>query len=152
MTLARCIPGPIPGTAPAACPYDAGVSDLQCPATLLVLGREGWPGHLPIPEDRNVAVVYCPADDIEAGADLADRLDAALRPVHDLTAPAADDPPSVDEGTDWTILHEALRSIADLHRGETVVVITPTGEAGRELRIDADGWAVSALSPPTRSD
>lgn len=136
------------------CLYDANVSDLQCPATLLVLGREGWPSHLPVPQERNVAVVYCPADDIEAAAELAERLDAALRPVYDLIEPTSDsgemagkdDVAGMDEGAGWTILHDALRSIADLHRGETVVVITPTGEAGRELRIDADGWAVFALS------
>ncbi len=121
------------------------MSDLQCPATLLVLGRGGWPAALPLPDQRNVAVVYCPADDIEVAADLADRLDAALRPVQDLIATSGN-AGSVDSGADWPTLHEALRSIADLHRGETVAVVTQTEEAGREIRIDADGWMVSALS------
>lgn len=123
------------------------MSDLQCPATLLVLGRDGWPSGLRVPEHRNVAVVYCPADEVGPAAELADRLDTALRPVTELVGPAADaqEAPSVDEGGDWPGLHEALADIADLHRGETVVVYTPTREAGRQIRIDADGWAVSAL-------
>lgn len=187
-------------------PYDAGVSDLQCPATLLVLGRDGWPTHVPEPQEQNVTVVYCPADEIGVAAELADRLDAALRPVHDLIgpvgvpnakaapasngptagdrhegpesngptardrheAPAANEPhetagagsgngwggapggdeaaaPGLDEGAGWSALHRALGDIADLHRGETVVVFTPTREPGRQIRIDADGWAVTRL-------
>ncbi len=120
------------------------MSDLQCPATLLVLGRAGWPSRLELPQDRNIAAVYCPADEIDAAARLADELDVALRPVQDLIL-AQGEAESLDEGDGWTAVHAALRGIADLHRGETVVVLTATAGQARQIRIDADGWAASSL-------
>lgn len=111
------------------------MSDLQCPAILLVLGQAGWPSHVPLPHDANVVAVYCPADAIEVATDLADELDVPLRPIVELN------------GTQHAEPTEALNDLADLHRGEAVVVLTGWGEnvAARRIRIDADGWAVSPL-------
>lgn len=104
-----------------------------------------------MPSERNVSVVYCPADEIQLGAELAEDLGAVLRPVLELVTPEDQGPEALsgdalDGGPGWQVLHQALGAIADLHRGETVVVVTPSGEPGREIRIDADGWAVHGLS------
>ncbi len=101
---------------------------------------------MPVPEDRNVLVVYCPADDHHAGAELAGQLDAALRPIVELNAEHRSGA-AADIGGDALVLdRDVLEQVADLHRGETVVVVTVRdGGQPREVRIDADGWAVRVL-------
>ncbi len=93
---------------------------------------------MPLPHDRHVAAVYGPADDFAVAAQLAERLDAALRPVSELNGCAYPDGTAVGRA--------ALEGIADLHRGETVIVLTADDDPAREVRIDADGWSVTPLA------
>lgn len=105
------------------------MSDLQCVATLLVVGADA---AMPLSLPANVTLVYaCPAtreraEALALAADTVVRMEAGL---------AASDPAGVFD------------DIADLHRGETVLVLpahtparcSPTGVT--RLRIDGDGWA-----------
>jgi len=117
------------------------VSDLHCPATLLVI-RAADPHVLAgalLP--RTVARVYCspgshgPATALagELGVDVV--LDEGLgRPEEGRLADA------VGAG------REALQGIADLHRGETVVVLLGRSTAVAEVlevSVDGDGFAVT---------
>lgn len=92
---------------------------LHCPATLLVApaprDAKGVASLVDaLTGDRVLAVVRAP--DLAVGTQLAERLGALLE---DEVGLAADEP---DPAT--------LDAIADLHRGETVLVLTPPGEAG----------------------
>lgn len=92
---------------------------LHCPATLLVApaprDAKGVASLVDaLTGDRVLAVVRAP--DLAVGTQLAERLGAVLE---DEVGLAADEP---DPAT--------LDAIADLHRGETVLVLTPPGEAG----------------------
>jgi probable phosphoglycerate mutase len=144
------------------------MSDLQCPATLLVVPvdtlGEGWRGEVAgLAErlrDRRVAAVYggTTAPAVAVSAALADGLGL---PSHPLAEPPS--PPSGPaDGTAVARCRIALEGLADLHRGETVLVVedghvlesalTPlVGRgpgAGRErtpyrpvtLEVDGDGW------------
>lgn len=91
---------------------------LHCPATLLVApaprDAKGVASLVDaLTGDRVLAVVRAP--DLAVGTQLAERLGALLE---DEVGLAADEP---DPAT--------LDAIADLHRGETVLVLTPPGEA-----------------------
>ncbi|HYO85956.1 MAG TPA: hypothetical protein VES01_05800 [Dermatophilaceae bacterium] len=109
------------------------MSDLQCPATLLVLGSAGWPDSPAADVPGRVACIYTdPLRRAEAEA-LAVRFDAA---------PVRQGPVSFAGGGR---LPTDLDEVADQHRGETVIVL-PAGSQGtnRLVRIDADGWSVAA--------
>lgn len=105
------------------------MSDLQCAATLLVVGADpAMPPSLP----ANVALVYCCASRRERAEALAL---ASGTPLREDVGLAASDPAG------------AFEAIADLHRGETVLVLpahTParcSATGITRLRIDGDGWA-----------
>ncbi|HEU4676797.1 MAG TPA: hypothetical protein VFS29_12455 [Motilibacteraceae bacterium] len=126
------------------------MSDLQCPATFLLLAvadGEPLPPHLvQALAGEHVAEVYArPAD--PPRADVADALAAAL---------------SARRGTAEDVDVRGLEEVADLHRGERVVVVlspaqlaavlhvarrsvtdTPT-PGWTELAVDADGWVLRA--------
>ena len=92
---------------------------LHCPATLLVASSpESAKGVAALVEslagERVLGVVRAPTDD--AGARLAQVLDVPL-----------EDEPGLGEGRPSRSL---LGEIADLHRGETVVVLAPADSGG----------------------
>lgn len=119
------------------------MSDLQCPATLIVVSAESRP------EATAAAVAGQPVRAVYAAAEgqLAGR-------VADLVGIAARLEPGL-AASDGALVREELSAVADLHRGETVVVVcAPTilnelagGRAQSApsvvtVRIDADGWQV----------
>lgn len=92
---------------------------LHCPATLLVArspGDEEARRRLveAVVGERVLAVVTAPGDD--EGRRLAGELDVPFETDPGLASPAPDD--------------TALRAVADLHRGETVVVLAPSAGVG----------------------
>ena len=104
------------------------MSDLQCPATFLVvrvhtLGK-GWRGQVAgLTErlrDSRVAAVYAgtTAPAVAVSAALADGLGV---PSHPLAAPPTPGVPG--DGTAVARCRTALEELADLHRGETVLVV-----------------------------
>lgn len=110
------------------------MSDLQCPATLLVLGSGGWPTDARF-DDRSIAMVYAHSDRGEESKQLALHWSVPARTVTALT--------STDDGMP---VRGVLEGIADQHRGETIVVLPAAAVADLEIRIDADGWAVNKLT------
>jgi 2,3-bisphosphoglycerate-dependent phosphoglycerate mutase len=137
------------------------VSDLQCPATLVLAAAGDEEQARALAEslrDRRVAVVY--TDDSPATGAAVDAVSAGLG------APVRSEP-DLREG--FLPPGAVLEQLADAHRGETVLVLAaapvltaavgelPVG-AGRsyaarqplapgqraELRADADGWVVDS--------
>lgn len=108
------------------------MSDLQCPATFLFLSAEDGPAAAALAGLR-VALVYDAQHAVasEAATTLAGHLDVAAR--------ALDEPVTAE-----AVLARApaamrvLRDVADLHRGETVAVLTDTREPFL-VEVDADG-------------
>ncbi len=93
---------------------------LHCPATLLVapapVGAKGVAALAEsLAEERVLGVVGAPGD--EAARRVAEILDVPLEDEPGLAAAQHPDP-------------AVLGEIADLHRGETVVVLTPPAEVG----------------------
>ena len=114
------------------------MSDLLCPATFLVLGS-AEPRALQAVSDARLAAAYAVP---EARARVAAALGETGPPVTALDL----------EGTTYAA---ALDGLADLHRGETVLVVLPedapaalSGRADRaagevlEVAVDADGRSV----------
>ena len=117
------------------------MSDLQCPATFLVLGSAD-PRALEGVRDARLAAAYAVP---EARA----RVAAAL---------GGTGPQVTTLDLDGSTYAAALEGLADLHRGETVLVVlpedAPAALAGRgdrspapagevlEVAVDADGWSV----------
>lgn len=92
---------------------------LHCPATLLVAPaprEEDDRRRLlaAVADERVLAVVTTPGDD--AGHLVADELDVPLEADPGLASPSVDD--------------AVLGAVADLHRGETVLVLTRSGGGG----------------------
>jgi hypothetical protein len=123
------------------------MSDLQCPATFLVLGT-GDPDR-PAPDLRHarLAAVYAVAPDAEVAARIAHGAGLRVRLLEE------------QPGTTYP---DGLADLADLHRGETVLVVLRPGavaalaERGgldpardRMIRVavDADGWTVRPAGP-----
>src|SRR6478752_479009 len=102
------------------------MSDLQCPATFLVVRvdtlGEGWRGEVAgLAErlrDRRVAAVYggTTAPAVAVSAALADGLGVPSHPLAATSGGPAD-------GTAMARCRAALEELADLHRGETVLVV-----------------------------
>jgi hypothetical protein len=143
------------------------MSDLQCPATFLVVRvdtlGEGWSGEVAgLAErlrDRRVAVVYggTTASALAVSAALADGLGV---PSHTLAPPTPPGGPADRAAVGR--YRAALEELADLHRGETVLVVddgqvlepavTPLVRRGLgegpprppyrpvTLEVDGDGW------------
>ncbi|MGN6330458.1 MAG: hypothetical protein ACTHOD_02260 [Motilibacteraceae bacterium] len=126
------------------------MSDLQCPATFLLLAadeREPLPTHLmEALAGEHVAEVYARAGDPARGG-AADALAGSL---------------GTRRGTADDVDVRSLEEVADLHRGERVVVLLSTAELAAvlqvarrggpgaatpgwtELAVDADGWVLRA--------
>ena len=144
------------------------MSDLQCPATFLVVRvdtlGEGWSGEVAgladRLRDRRVAAVYggTTASALAVSAALADGLGV---PSHALAVPPTP-PGGPADGAAVVRYRAALEELADLHRGETVLVVddgqvlepalTPLVRSGLAadpprspyrpvtLEVDGDGW------------
>jgi hypothetical protein len=120
------------------------MSDLQCPARFLVVAAPGTVRPEALAESlrhERIAALY----DAPPHADEAEALAGALGlPLHDLTRRltlaevAARSPEALD----------VLRDLADLHRGENVVVVGE-GPAGQrvDVSVDGDGVTVAPVSP-----
>jgi len=117
------------------------MSDLQCPATFLVLGPAGGDAVARLSGTRLAAAYAVPE-----GLDVA-------------TALAGESgPPVTALELDTASYGSALAELADVHRGETVLVVVPRAVAavlaGRgedevgpvaevlEVAVDSDGWSV----------
>jgi hypothetical protein len=116
------------------------VSDLQCPATLLLV-RPGAPDDAVARAvaGRRLAAVYSDAT-ASAGSTA-----EALASAHGVRA-------ALREGLETSPSGE-LSSISDEHRGETVAVVARTGLGDEravvvEVVMDADGWAVRSGDGP----
>ena len=144
------------------------MSDLQCPTTFLVVPvdtlGEGWrdqvaglAGRL---RDRRVAAVYggTTAPAVAVSAALADGLGVPSCPLAATPTP----PAGPSDGTAVARCRAALEELADLHRGESVLVVvdgqvlepalTPLVRRGLgsgprrtpyrpvTLEVDGDGW------------
>ena len=115
------------------------MSDLQCPARFILLTSLDASSAEELRHER-VAGVY----DAPPGA-AATELAAALGvPATAMARPATLEAVLAREGS----AVDVLRELADVHRGETVVVLVE-GRPGRraEVAIDGDGVAVAEVSP-----
>ena len=115
------------------------MSDLQCAATLYVLGPEAdAPEQLP--DEARVAAVWCAPSRRAQAAALAQRWGCSVRGEPGLDAPAW--PPRPED---------PYEAVADLHRGESVLVLPAHAYPGHapgdrvQVRIDGDGRAVRVL-------
>ena len=123
------------------------MSDLQCPATFLLVPSDAEPAELgrALAHDRVAEVRSAPHPQAVA---LARRL---------ATSWGLPEPGGAD--LDETTCRAVLTDLADLRRGETSVVVVERGllgaVAGREsgdgpalveVRVDADGWVVQGRS------
>lgn len=118
------------------------MSDLQCPARFLLVTvstpAESVLGRL---RHERVAAVY----DVPPHADVIQAVAAACG----LTARRIPRRPSLDDVlSGHPAALEALQELADLHRGENVVV-GAEGPAGRrvDVSVDGDGTVVDEVSP-----
>ncbi len=115
------------------------MSDLQCPARLLLVSAQDTEvlGRLP---GQRVAMVYDGQGSVSEQADaLGEALGVPVRALgEDLAVGAvrAQEPAAM----------QVLRDVADLHRGETVLVLLET-ETAWEVSIDGDGVAVTPVRP-----
>ena len=121
------------------------MSDLQCPATFLLVPADADPQAL-TEATGHLRVAEVVAARTSGAGDLARRLAAA----HGLPVPAA-------ASLDAESYREVLTGLADLRRGETTVVVVDPAllvlVAGREeapplleVLVDADGWVVREAS------
>ena len=156
------------------------MSDLQCPATFLVVGvntlGEGWHGEVAgLAErlrDRRVAAVYggtaAPAAAVAAA--LAGGLGLPSHTLAEPPTPPGDRP----DGAAAVRCRAGLEELADLHRGETVLVVDdsqvlepalapllrggPGAGPGRTpyrpltLELDGDGWRLVDRPGPGKND
>jgi hypothetical protein len=123
------------------------MSDLQCPATILLIPSEsaGADACWRALEGQRLLGFYVDAA-VERDAAIRGLADAADCPVQEIAA--------VQNGASLT---QTLEGLADVHRGETIAVIAtakviearlgldrvPTTPI--EIKIDSSGWAVNAL-------
>lgn len=113
------------------------MSDLQCAARFLVLPAvdDAAVDRL---RDERVALVY----DADPGA--ADELRTAAELLGVVVAPAGGRVSLVDVRDRAPAALDVLRDLADLHRGETVVVrVRGEGRTGLEVLVDNDGITVT---------
>ena len=115
------------------------MSDLQCAARLLFLSvtdgaAAGW-----LPGER-VARVYDGQHEVASAkaVALAETLNVQARALEERVSAG-------DVRAHAPAAMRVLRDVADLHRGETVVILTAT-EAPFEVRIDGDGVLVEPLA------
>ncbi len=125
---------------------------LHCPATLIVARSEADGRALAVGLlDRRVAVVYSGPRPETAltGRVVARELGAAFATVPGLDGGPDEHPASPEEVV--SRYEDELRSLADLHRGETVLVLAHNPRAdwmGVEVEIGDDGmWLGACLDP-----
>lgn len=139
------------------------MSDLQCPATLFVwTATAGVPLEAP-GEVLPVGAVYAEPESTgwQAAKELACGLRLEVDPLTDLVVDGHGSQSEVPDGPEAEVRARAvLESIADLHRGETVLICSPTAVASVpqlsaavrravpaawvRLSIDSDGWLISS--------
>lgn len=119
---------------------------LQCPARL-VLVADATPAALlaaaGAPADRRIARIYAPATDA-VPASVAERLAVSVGVVPELSGPAD------GESREETVrrIAAAVDSLADQHRGETVLLLADPaflGLTGSRAEVEHDGtgfWVV----------
>ena len=117
---------------------------LHCPATLVVARTEGHPSALvERVRHRNVAGVFTGTEPevALAGHSLGALLATPVATLPGLDPGASEAPATVGEAL--VQLDDVLHSLADLHRGETVVVLTKTRSSADwvvfEVEIGDDG-------------
>jgi len=115
------------------------VSDLQCPARFLVLGGAATADEERLRHERVAAVYAGTRDDAGPATRLGEGLGVPVHPVVELTVEGV-----LDQAPETM---EVLAELADLHRGETVVVLA-TGDRPRrvEVTVDGDGTRVEEVS------
>ena len=115
------------------------MSDLQCAARFVLLGDAGPSMVDPLRHER-VAAVYAGEPGAAAGAlgeSLGLPVQALARPLV-MADVLAEDPDAVAD----------LRDLADLHRGETVVVTAVARPGQRvDVAVDSDGISLVEVSP-----
>ncbi len=129
------------------------MSDLQCPATILLVARESIAagGRSPLLAARHLSGVFvtsavaADAGGLAAAARLADEGAWRLSTMADVI--------------DGASLARAMEDLADLHRGETIAVVTTRdmiqdllGDAAAladpvAVAIDGSGWSVAPRVP-----
>lgn len=118
------------------------MSDLQCPARFLVVAVS-TPGEVLVESLRHerVAAVYDVLPHADAAREAAAAWGLPLQAIP--RRPSVEDVLSRDPGT-----LALLEDLADLHRGENVVVAAE-GAAGRrvDVSVDGDGVGVEEVSP-----
>lgn len=117
------------------------MSDLQCPATFLVLASGRGVEGSALRGSRLAAVYALPVDDAVA-AEVAEAAGLRVSPL---------------EAAGGASYRPVLAALADVHRGETVAVVLPDaavagltaaagppspGDGALEVAIDGDGWSV----------
>ncbi len=117
------------------------MSDLQCPARFLVVTvstpAEGLVASL---RHGRVAAVYDEPPHADVARVLADALAVPLREVP--RRPSLEDVLGQDRAT-----LALVQDLADLHRGENVVVVAE-GPAGRRVEVSVDGDGVGVAETP----
>lgn len=125
---------------------------LHCPATLIVARADG--AGRPLLDrvrDRNIAGVFTSAhpEVVLAGRSLAAELGTAVTTLPELDPQESE--PSATVRQALAHLEKALHSLADLHRGESVVVLTRARAAADwaafEVEIGDDGVRVVEVTP-----
>lgn len=115
------------------------MSDLQCAATLYVIGPEA-DAPQELPDEARVAAVWSGPGRLADAEALARRWECVARVDAGLDAPTWPPP-----------AHDPYEAIADLHRGESVLVLPAHAYTGcddsdlAQLRIDGDGRAIRLL-------
>lgn len=154
------------------------MSDLQCPATLVLIrllppdavgsppdavgSVRGLAGPVAGPPRVRFARLYAGPDDlgVSCGSVLGDALGLPVSVLPGLTAPTS----GATEASRGVALEEVIDALADLHRGETVLALVPDalmavgiGSGGSAAEapvvtvvVDADGWTVGPGLPAAR--
>ena len=147
------------------------MSDLQCAATLLLTDAGGSPALGASLVDRRLAAVYASAapDAVRTAEDVAAVTGVGVSVSEDLREPGAE-----SGGEVRARVARELGAIADLHRGETVLVVDdsqvlepalapllrggPGAGPGRTpyrpltLELDGDGWRLVDRPGPGEND
>lgn len=109
------------------------MSDLQCPATLLLVPPHLVGALVPTLSGRRVAQVWSSSapDAVSAAGPAAAALGVGATTSNDLRDPDR--------------RHGTLTGIADQHRGETVLIVVDGGDEVVEVSIDGDGWVTRSV-------
>jgi hypothetical protein len=118
------------------------MSDLQCPATLLIV-RTGAVGQQVLAAGQQVQHLVEQMDGRRVSAVYSSPTESVLEPAR-LTASRLGMKPILIDGLEERF-SESVGEIADLHRGEAVLVFTQgEGSEISEIEVDSDGWRTVA--------